>query len=114
MSVSLPSPRADVRALSLARFLENLERHHPRDVLRITRPVDPARYEVTAILKHLENLGKFPLVCFDQPKDLNGEASPFTLLSNIYATRERCALALGLDASQAGMAMSLEYARRLK
>lgn len=99
---------------SLRNFLELLERERPRDVLRIRKPVDPARYEVSAILKHLENRGKFPLVCFEQPKNVQGGASAFQLLSNVYASRERCARALGLPAEQSGMPLSLEYARRLE
>ena len=64
-------------------------------------------------MKHLENLGKFPLVYFEKPKDLQGCVSAFPLLSNVYACRERCALALGLKREQSGMELSLEYARRL-
>jgi 2,5-furandicarboxylate decarboxylase 1 len=114
MAVSTIVHDRAVGELSLAEFLEGLDREWPSEVLRITRQVDPARFEVTAILKHLENRGKFPLVRFEQTLDLEGRPSPFTLLSNIYASRERCALAMGLRPEQAGMDLSLEYARRLK
>jgi UbiD family decarboxylase len=107
-------PKSAVGELSLACFLDTLERNHSEEVLRISRPVEPSRFEVTAVLKHLENRGKFPLVCFEHPKNVHGQPVPFTLLSNVYASRERCALALGLPRDQAGMELSLEYARRLK
>jgi UbiD family decarboxylase len=108
-----PETAAATGELSLRSFLEKLERNHPEQMIRVSRPVDPARYEVTAVLKHLENRGKFPLVRFEHPQTLHGKPSPYPLLSNIYATRERCAVALGLPPEQAGMALSLEYARRL-
>jgi len=98
---------------SLREFLEFLEKDYPHEVLRVSRPVDPAQFEVSAILKHLENRGKFPLVVFEKPKDLNGNVSHYPLLSNIYASRERCALAMGLKPEQCNMELSLEYARRL-
>ena len=115
MSIAATTPQTTAAAeLTLRSFLEMLEKEHPREMIRISQPVDPARFEVTAILKHLENRGKFPLVRFDQPKNLHGNLVPYPLLSNIYATRERCALALGLKPEQAGMELSLEYARRLE
>ena len=105
---------AAVAELSLRDFLNLLEKDFPNEMIRISRPVDPARFEVSAVLKHLENLGKFPLVYFEKPKDLQGCDSAFPLLSNVYACRERCALALGLKREQSGMELSLEYARRLE
>ena len=103
-----------VHELSLRQFVEGLERHHAKEVVRVRIPVDPAKFEVTAVLKHLENRGQFPLVRFEQPVNLLGDRADGELLSNLYASRERCALALGLGVEQAGMALSLEYARRLK
>ena len=104
----------ETEELSLGNFLAQLEKEHPAEVLRISRPVDPAQYEVAAILKHLENHGKFPLVYFEQPKDLRGQISSHPLVSNLFASRERCALALGMAVEQSGMELSLGYARRLK
>ncbi len=105
---------AAVQELSLGSFLKQMEKEYPEQVIRISRPVDPAKFEVSAILKHLENLGKFPMLVFEKPKGVNGSTSELPLLSNIYATRERCAVALGMKPEQAGMEMSLEYARRLE
>src|SRR5579885_825180 len=106
--------KAHAAELSLANFLSKMEKESPGEVIRITRPVAPAEFEVSAILKHLENQGKFPLLVFEKPKDVQGRPSQLPLLSNIYATRERCAVAMGLKPEQAGMPLSLEYARRLE
>ncbi len=102
-----PTHRGDLRS-----FIEMLECEHPEQVVHVTEPVDPAAFEVTAVLRHLELRRKFPLVVFDRPLDLTGASSAFPIATNIYATRERCALALGLAKDDAFAGLSLEYARR--
>src|SRR5919199_6291693 len=99
-------------ARALREFLALLEERYPDQLVRVSREVDPANFDVTAILQHLENRGRYPLVCFERPRNLLGEVSRFPLISNVYATRERCAVALGLPPEQAMLGLSLEYARR--
>lgn len=99
-------------AKKLREFLSQLENRLPADLVRIERLVDPSRFEVTALLQHLENRRRFPSLLFDKALNLHGEPSSFPLLSNLFATRERCALALGLDPEDADLPLSLEYARR--
>ncbi len=98
--------------MSLRGYLEALERDHPDQVIHVTAPVDPARFEVTAVLKQLEQRRRYPLVVFDRPLDLRGQPSPMPIVTNIYATRERCAMSLGLRPEDATSGLSLEYARR--
>lgn len=98
--------------IRLREFVERLERDHPEQLVHVTEPVDPARFEVTAVLQHLENRRKLPLVVFDRPLDLRGGPSAFPLVTNVFATRARCALALGLRSEDGGQALALEYARR--
>lgn len=100
---------ADFRLRS---FLRALEREAPAEVVHVGAPVDPSRFEVTALLQRLENLGRYPVVQFDAPRTLAGEPSAYPLVSNLFATRERSARALGLPPSEAGLGLSLEYARR--
>jgi UbiD family decarboxylase len=97
---------------SLRAFIDRLEREHPEQVVHVTEAVDPARFEVTAVLKHLELRRKYPLVVFDRPLDLRGQPSAMPIATNLYATRERCAIALGMRAADAMVGLSLEYARR--
>ena len=80
--------------------------------MRIERTVSPKDFEVTALLQHLENQKKFPVLFFEKPLDLNGKPSAFPLLSNVFATRQRCALSLGMKANEGELPLSLEYARR--
>lgn len=100
--------------LDLRRFIAAVEPEQPDRVVHIDRPVDPADFEVTAILQQLEDAGRNPMAIFDQPENLFGEISKFPLITNIYTERERCAQALGLPISQAKFPLSLEYGRREK
>jgi UbiD family decarboxylase len=106
------TPSEGPAEFSLRSFIDRLEREHPEQVVHVTEPVDPARFEVTAVLKHLELRRKYPLVVFDRPLDLRGRPSPMPIATNLYATRERCAMALGLRPEDAMVGLSLEYARR--
>ncbi|MFQ5682564.1 MAG: UbiD family decarboxylase [Candidatus Binatia bacterium] len=93
-------------------FLEELEERLPFDFVRVERSVSPKQFEVTALLQHLEDQKKFPVLLFERPLDLDGKPSAFPLLSNVFATRRRCALSLGMKPGEEGLPLSLEYARR--
>ena len=93
-------------------FLRNLTEALPQDFITIAKPVNPARFDVTALMKHLELEGKYPMLLFENPNDVNGDKSEFRLLSNVFASRQRCALALNMDPSDWKLELSLEYARR--
>ena len=99
-------------AMDLRAFLDDLQERLPYDFVRIERPVSPNQFEVTALLQHLENQKKFPVLFFEKPLDLNGKPSAFPLLSNVFATRQRCALSLGMKPNESELPLSLEYARR--
>src|SRR5579864_6722451 len=97
---------------SLQAFLAQLEAEHPEWLLHVTEPVDPARFDVTAVLQQLELRNQYPVVVFDRPLNLFGQESAFPIVTNLYAGRGRCAVALGLRPEDSGQALSLEYARR--
>ena len=98
---------------SLRQFLAEIEKNYPQDIIHVTKPVEPHKYECTAILKHLENAAKFPIVMWDKPKNVKGALTKSRLLSNTFASRERCAIAMGLKPEDSAMPLSLEYAKRL-
>ena len=98
--------------MDLRDFLENLQERLPYDFVRIDRTVSPHQFEVTALLQHLEDERRFPVLFFEKPLNLEGKPSAFPLLSNVFATRRRCALALGMQPEEEGLPLSLEYARR--
>src|SRR5207244_7621757 len=53
--------------LDLRGFLEDLQERLPYDFVRIERTVAPHQFEVTALLQHLENQKKFPVLFFEKP-----------------------------------------------
>lgn len=50
---------------SLRSFLEDCHKEIPNEVVHITKVVDPVHYDVTAIIKHLGAMKKFPILIFD-------------------------------------------------
>lgn len=99
-------------ARSIHEFLQDVKEKLPHDLVTITKPVNPANFDVSAILKHLEVSGLFPLTLFEKPLNLKGEISAFPLATNVFATRQRCALALGTDPEKWKLDLSMEYAKR--
>lgn len=96
-------------AKDLRGFLDRL-RARGGDLVEIDRPVKPHEFEITALLKNLEDSGRYPAVHFTKPTDLNGKPSPFSVLSNIHATRERCAMMFDVDPATPNYELSLAYA----
>jgi len=86
----------------------------PGDLVEIDRPVKPHDFEVTALLKQLEDEHRYPAVLFRHPLDPEDRPSEFPLLTNMYATRERCAIMLGLDPARRNWDLSLAYAAALR
>jgi len=96
----------------LSGFISRISAEFPDQVVTIRRPVRASEYEVTAILQHLDDRGQYPMALFEQPINMLGEPAEFPIVSNVFGTRERCALALDLPPEQAKLPLSLEYARR--
>jgi 2,5-furandicarboxylate decarboxylase 1 len=97
-------------AKDLRSFLEQL-RARPGSLARVDKPVKPHEFEVTALLKQVEDRRRRPAVLFEHPTDMHGGQSPFRLISNVFADRERCAMALGVDPDTPHYEVSLAFAR---
>ena len=82
-SASAPAPD-----LSFRRYLEELERDSPADVIHVKGAINPSKFEATAVLQRLEEANRYPLVVFERPLALNGKPSAFPLVTNVFATRE--------------------------
>ena len=59
---------------SLRTFMEDCQRELPGEVIHITKEVNPANYDVTAIIKHLGAHKKFPIIIFDKPLNLERQS----------------------------------------
>ncbi len=110
-----PKPAAaGVKPSEFRDYLALLEREHPQEILRIRDEINPAAFEATAILANLEEKRVNPMVLFERPLNLHGQVSKFPLVTNIYSSRTRDAIALGLKPEQNRIELSLEYSRREK
>ncbi len=96
---------------SLQSFLRELRDEAPEELLHIDKKVDPNNYDVTAILEHLAQRRRHPTTLFHKTLNQRGQESQFPIVSNVFGTRERIARAIGVRVEDAGMELSLEYAR---
>ncbi len=96
----------------LSSFLALLQEQCPSELETVSRPIQPAKFEVTALLENLNQDKLYPAVLFNDPANVHGQPSGIKLVSNIFATRERCAQAMGMNTADCKMPLSLEYARR--
>ncbi len=89
--------KEDFMAKSLRTFLEDCKREIPNEIVHVGREVDPAHYDVTAIIKHLGAMKKFPILIFDKPLNLHGRATDeFKLVMNCEISQRKAQIALGL------------------
>jgi 3-polyprenyl-4-hydroxybenzoate decarboxylase len=81
---------------SLRSFIEDCQRDLPGEVIHINKEVNPANYDVTAIIKHLGAQKKFPIIIFDNPLNLNGRVGPIKLTMNCEISQGKAQIALGM------------------
>lgn len=93
---------------TLGGYLDSI-RGDPDEYRRVSRPVNPMNFDVTAILQKLEDRREFPVVEFSSPLDMHGEPSEFPVVANLWATRERCADAVGVPRSEAGPELGVRF-----
>jgi 2,5-furandicarboxylate decarboxylase 1 len=93
-------------AKDLRTFIADCQRELPGEVIHIKKEVNPANYDVTAIIKHLGAQKKFPVIIFDNPLNLNGKVGPMKLTMNCEISQGKTQIALGMpkDSSRPKMA----------
>lgn len=96
-------------AKDLRVFLEQYEREFPKDIIHVEKEV-AARWEATALVAKLEQQRRFPIVIFHKVRNAKGEISPFPLVMNLFASRDRCARVMGSTFET----YSLDLARKVK
>jgi len=95
----------------LGSFINQLRLHHGHELVEIDRQISPNRYEATAILSQLTKAGRFPMVLFQSCENLRGQDSGISIVSNVFARRERCALALDFPPEKCQMPLSLHFSQ---
>ncbi|MGH8248015.1 MAG: UbiD family decarboxylase [Gammaproteobacteria bacterium] len=76
----------------LRHFLAELEKKLPEEFVHVEREVDP-KFELCAVLRKLQDENRYPAVLFEKVK-----GSAFPVVSNLFASRNRLALAFGVEA----------------
>lgn len=96
-------------------FLREYEAAHPDWVLHVDREVS-ARWEVAALAtkaqKQLRGAGA-PVLIFHTVRTLQGEISPWPVVMNLFASRQRCAFAVGASYERLGREMQERRVHRI-
>ncbi len=97
---------------SLRTFLEDVRREAPGELVYVDKVVNPADYDVTAIIKQLGTLKKFPILVFDRPLNLHGQVSKAKLVMNCETSQRKIQIALGVPKEMDRAELARECLRR--
>jgi UbiD family decarboxylase len=97
---------------SLRTFLDDMRRTYPSEVVSVSKTVNPLAYDVTAIVKQLGTLKKFPILVFENPLNARGEATDMKLVMSAETTQKKIQVALGVPADMDRAEMARECLRR--
>jgi 2,5-furandicarboxylate decarboxylase 1 len=97
---------------SLGTFIDDMRHAYPGDVVSIAKSVNPLTYDITAIVKHLGALKKFPLLIFENPLDAHGQATDMKLVMSAENSQKKIQVALGVPAEMDRAEMARECLRR--
>lgn len=89
-------------------FLRDFESAYPKEVVHVTKEVNPANFDVSALIKHLDEQRKFPVLIFDSPLGLDGKRSDVPLMMNAEITQNKIQVAMGVPASTTRAEMGME------
>lgn len=92
----------------LRTFINQVEERFPDDLIRVSRPVDPD-LELTAVLRKLQDQGRYPMLLFEQVKDTD-----IPVLANALGSRDRLALLFETDPQRLGQAYAERQDRLIK
>ncbi|HXV49462.1 MAG TPA: UbiD family decarboxylase [Candidatus Binatia bacterium] len=97
---------------SLRTFLDDMRRTYPSEVVSVSKTVNPLTYDVTAIVKQLGALKKFPILLFENPLNARGQATDMQLVMSVETTQKKIQVALGVPADMDRAEMARECLRR--
>ena len=97
---------------NLRTFLDDMRRIYPNEVVTISKTVNPLSYDVTAIVKQLGALKKFPVLIFDNPLNAHGQLNEIRLIIGTENTQKKVQVALGVTKEMDRAEMAREILRR--
>lgn len=96
----------------LRSFINEWEERNPDDLLRIKEEVSP-KFHVSAVLLKLEKENRYPLVIFEKVYNLKEKVVPFQVITNLFASRERSAFAVGTHPRRVAQEFAERETRRI-
>jgi 2,5-furandicarboxylate decarboxylase 1 len=106
--IAVQEPRKRTREVrELRTFLREVQERFPGALLEIDNRVD-SRFQISAVLLKLERMHKFPITVFHHTTNALGDRSELPLITNLFASRELCGMALGTT----GERLAFEYGAR--
>ncbi len=99
-------------AKSLRTFLDDLRRAYPSEVVSVSKTVNPLTYDITAIVKQLGALKKFPVLIFEHPLNAHGQPTDMKVVMSAENSQKKIQVALGLPAEMNRAEMARECLRR--
>jgi 2,5-furandicarboxylate decarboxylase 1 len=97
---------------SLRTFLDDMRRAYASEIVSVSRVVNPANYDVTALVKQLGARKKFPILIFERALNLHGAESEVQLVLSCENTQKKIQVALGLPQNMNRAEMARECLRR--
>jgi len=97
---------------NLRTFLEDMRREYASEVVAVSKIVNPLNYDVTAIVKQLGALKKFPILIFDQPLNVHGKLNDMRLVISAENTQKKVQVALAVPRDMDRAEMARECLRR--
>src|SRR4030095_15881866 len=97
---------------SLRTFLDDMRRAYPSEVVSISKTVNPLTYDMTAIVKQLGALKKFPVLVFEHPLNAHGQATDMKVVMSAENSQKKIQVALGVAAEMDRSEMARECLRR--
>jgi len=89
-------------------FLKQLAEKRPKEFLVVNKEVDP-RFELTGVLRKLQEEGRFPAVLFERVKN-----SEMPVIANLTASEDLLAIAMGVEKEKLLQTYIEREERRLK
>lgn len=84
----------------LRSWLQDLEKRFPGEPLKVSKEVNPSKFEVSAILQQLEERENFKAVLFEKTTSVKGEPTDFQVLCHAFMTLDKLAVSWNLEQFQ--------------
>ena len=97
---------------SLRTFLDDFSHAYPSEVVSVSKIVNPLTYDITAIVKQLGALKRFPVLIFENCLNAHGQPTDMKVVMSAENSQKKIQVALGVPAQMDRAEMARECLRR--